>query len=230
MNNMHKDRHRHADLRQSHDTYPAAWISGTRRWMDLLKPYLDKSSNVYHVLPTPNPIPCTWDPTITLDYGINCFCFAGDGPMLLVYRLELRRAAPEQRYFVRRLHAGAVLLRRRNVFTNPVYYVDYRHAGGTFNVAYCDGRVENRSDTAGWDSDARSELVTKIPVCANTFNGSSDDDATCQAPLDRRGGHGDGVDGDGFTAGEGPAIVGPAPEYKRSPAARSPMGPCTNKR
>ena len=138
----------------AHDTYPAAWISGTVRWMDQLKPYVDKSSNVYRCPSDPNPIPCTWDPTITLDYGINCFCFAGQGQCFWYTVKSYAVRHPSNVILYADCTPGLYYCGGGGVFANPVYYVDYRHMGGTFNVAYCDGHVENRSDTAQSDWDA----------------------------------------------------------------------------
>jgi type II secretory pathway pseudopilin PulG len=57
--------------------YPPAWQNEKCRWMDLLKPYLDKKCYVYRCPADRQQIPVAWDPEIVLSYGMNCFNFAG---------------------------------------------------------------------------------------------------------------------------------------------------------
>ena len=52
----------------------------SRRWMDMLKPYLEKNSSVYRCPATSTRFPCTWDQTIILSYGINIFNFQTTTP------------------------------------------------------------------------------------------------------------------------------------------------------
>ena len=42
--------------------FPPAWQSSQCRWMDLVKPYIDKKSSVYLCPVDPEKIPLTWDP------------------------------------------------------------------------------------------------------------------------------------------------------------------------
>ena len=57
---------------------PPVYINATCRWMDLIKPLIPKQSGAFRCPADPNAIPCTWDPQITLSYGINSFNFAGN--------------------------------------------------------------------------------------------------------------------------------------------------------
>jgi hypothetical protein len=59
-------------------SYPPAWIDSTTRWMDLLKPFIGKTSGVYLCPSDLKKIPVTWDTNIFLSYGINTFNFAGN--------------------------------------------------------------------------------------------------------------------------------------------------------
>ncbi|MGC8991846.1 MAG: DUF1559 domain-containing protein, partial [Verrucomicrobiia bacterium] len=60
------------------DSYPPAWTDSATRWMDLLKPFIDKSSGVYLCPSDPKRIAVVWDSEIFLSYGINTFRFADE--------------------------------------------------------------------------------------------------------------------------------------------------------
>ena len=61
-----------------YNTYPQAYVNSTRRWMDQLKPYMEKDTFAYRCPSDTKQIPCTWDKTIILSYGINVFNFHDD--------------------------------------------------------------------------------------------------------------------------------------------------------
>ena len=135
------------------DAYPAAWVNSTTRWMDLLKPYITKDDTVYRCPSDPQQVPCPYDPTITLSYGINCFEFS-DQAHCFWYKVNCRNVT----------HTSAVILYADATpgnywcgggrFSDPVPGVDYRHLGGTFNAIYCDGHGETKTTTtqADWDA------------------------------------------------------------------------------
>ncbi|MGO9115096.1 MAG: type II secretion system protein [Thermoguttaceae bacterium] len=136
------------------DAYPPAWVSGTCRWMDLLKLYVIKSDTVYRCPSDPKQIPCTYDSTITLSYGINCFLFT-DQAHCFWYTVDCKNVT----------HTSAVILYADctpgdywcgggGTFSDPVPGVDYRHLGGTFNAVYCDGHAETLTNTTQTDWDA----------------------------------------------------------------------------
>ena len=103
----------------AHDSYPPAWTSSTCRWMDLLKPYIDKQCNVYRCPSDPKQIACTYDPSITLSYGINVFNFVDDAHCFWyeVWSWDVKNPRPGD--LVCRLHAGPLLVRRRKHVLRP---------------------------------------------------------------------------------------------------------------
>jgi prepilin-type processing-associated H-X9-DG protein/prepilin-type N-terminal cleavage/methylation domain-containing protein len=141
------------------DRYPSAWNQGgngtTNRWMDYLKPYLDKKLHVYQCPSDPKKIACKYDRDIILSYGINISKFK-DNAHDFWY--------PVKSYDV--VHPTQVILFADCTpgkyycgidpppFSEPVMYVDYRHAGSTFNAVYCDGHVETKKGTTQTDWDA----------------------------------------------------------------------------
>jgi prepilin-type N-terminal cleavage/methylation domain-containing protein/prepilin-type processing-associated H-X9-DG protein len=143
------------------DHFPAAYDSTTtpgtvRRWVDMLKPYLSKSSSVYRCPCDFDKIPCTWDQTIILSYGINIFNFHNDNAHCFWYPFvrsyDVR--APSRVILFADCTPGKYYCGSGSRFTDPVPNVAYRHLGGTFNVVYCDGHAESRTDTVQSDWDA----------------------------------------------------------------------------
>jgi len=141
-----------------HDKYPAAWLhapDGTiRRWMDCLKPYLDKKLSVYTCPSDPQKIPCIYDPDIILSYGINVSMFADPAHDFWypVWSYDVHH--PQQVILLADCTPGEYFVYVYPPFQEPVNLVDYRHPGGMFNAAYCDGHAETKSDTtqADWDA------------------------------------------------------------------------------
>jgi prepilin-type N-terminal cleavage/methylation domain-containing protein/prepilin-type processing-associated H-X9-DG protein len=136
------------------DNYPPAWVNSTCRWMDLLKLYVMKSDTVYRCPSDPKQIPCTYDPTITLSYGINCFLFK-DQAHCFWYTVNCRSVTRTSAVI---LYAdctpGDYWCGGGGTFSDPVPNVDYRHLSGTFNAVFCDGHGETMSTTtqADWDA------------------------------------------------------------------------------
>jgi prepilin-type N-terminal cleavage/methylation domain-containing protein/prepilin-type processing-associated H-X9-DG protein len=147
--------------------YPPAYYKdgkGTKhRWMDYLKPYLEKGSSVYLCPGDDKQIACTWDSEIVLSYGINLYLAkSGD------YDHYFWGSKPDgQKYAVKscNVHYPSRVI----LFTDctpgyyycgdgtngiPVSYVAYRHLDRTYNAAFCDGHVETKTDTvkADWDA------------------------------------------------------------------------------
>ena len=152
-----------------HDFYPAAYDDKTTpghliRWMDRLKPYMNKKSKLYRCPNDQDAVPLSWDPEITLSYGMNVWNFHNDKATCFWYATPKRgRYGGVNSYDVR--HPGQVILFANctsgnyycgsgATFRDPVPYVAYRHLNGTFNAVYCDGHAESRTDTtqADWDA------------------------------------------------------------------------------
>ncbi len=133
---------------------PPAWINSTCRWMDLLKPYLPKSSGVYLCPSDRKRIALSWDPTITMSYGINTFNFAGQAYCFWygVNFSEIRH--PSATIFIADCTPGKYYCGGGGTFSDPVVDVDYRHNGRSFSALYCDGHVESKTRTAKNDWDA----------------------------------------------------------------------------
>jgi prepilin-type N-terminal cleavage/methylation domain-containing protein/prepilin-type processing-associated H-X9-DG protein len=143
------------------DHFPAAYDSTTtpgtvRRWVDMLKSDLSKNSSVYHCPSDFDKIPCTWDNTIILSYGINIFNFHNNNAHCFWYPFvrsyDVR--SPSRVILFADCTPGKYYCGSGSNFTDPVPNVAYRHLGGTFNVVYCDGHAESRTDTVQSDWDA----------------------------------------------------------------------------
>ena len=142
--------------------FPQAYDSSTGktlRWMDFLKPYISKGCSVWRCPRDPVQKPYSYDPEITLSYGINLWRIPGytDNAHYFWY--------PVSRDAVHRT-SGVILVGDCTpgkmqcgndvaTFGNPIQYVDYRHANKCFNVVYCDGHAEARTDTVQSDWDAK---------------------------------------------------------------------------
>ena len=136
------------------DAYPPAWTNSTCRWMDLLKQYVTKSSNVYRCPSDPLKIPCTYDSSITLSYGINCFLFL-DQAHCFWYTVPRRNVTRTSGVILfADCTPGNYWCGGGGMFSDPVPGVDYRHLGGSFNAVYCDGHGETRTNTTKTDWDA----------------------------------------------------------------------------
>jgi prepilin-type processing-associated H-X9-DG protein len=141
--------------------YPVAYDASTGvtlRWMDLLKPYISKGCSVYRCPDDPLQKPYSYDPEITLSYGINLWRIPGYTNKAHYFWYPVRRED------IRRT-SGIILIgdctpgkmqiaNDVTEFNNPIQYVDYRHANNTFNVVYCDGHAETKTDTVQLDWDA----------------------------------------------------------------------------
>jgi prepilin-type N-terminal cleavage/methylation domain-containing protein/prepilin-type processing-associated H-X9-DG protein len=138
----------------AHDSYPPAWINGTRRWMDLLAPYITKKSEVYQCPLDDKRIAVTWDPDIILSYGINTFRFKDEAHCFWYKVSSFNVRRPGQVILFTDCTPGLYYCGGGGTFRDPVSNVDYRHPGGVFNAVYCDGRAEARTTTvqADWDA------------------------------------------------------------------------------
>ncbi len=135
------------------DTFPPAWLDSTCRWMDLIKPYAEKTSGLYSCPTDPQRIPCTWDPEIILSYGINTFRFSQNEHCFWYTVQASAVARPASTIIFADCTPGLYYVGGGNNFSEPVNHVDYRHNDG-FNAAFCDGHVEWRSKTTKdeWDA------------------------------------------------------------------------------
>lgn len=137
-----------------HEKYPRAWVNDTCRWMDLLKPYLSKKSRVYQCPADFESVPLSWDPEITVSYGMNVFRFADDSHCFW-YTVGMDAVrSPGQVILFADCKPGKYYCGGGGRFQEPVPSVAYRHMNNTFNVIYCDGHGEVRSDTVQDDWDA----------------------------------------------------------------------------
>ena len=139
---------------QDYGGYPPAWQGSTCRWMDLIKPYLEKKSYVYRCPCDRVQTPLPWDPDITMSYGMNCFNFSDNAHCFWYGVKEGAVASPGSTILFSDCNPGLYYCGSGGSFGEPVKYVAYRHVDGTFCVAYCDGHAETRSATtkADWDA------------------------------------------------------------------------------
>ena len=134
--------------------YPQAYVNSTCRWMDQLKPFQENDTHVYRCPSDPKQIPCTWDQTIILSYGINCFNFYDNAHC---FWYPVRRVCVQSTSHVILFGdctPGNYWCGGGGMFSDPVPSVNYRHLSGTFNAVYCDGHVETKTTTtqADWDA------------------------------------------------------------------------------
>lgn len=135
-------------------SYPPAWIDSTTRWMDLLKPFIGKTSGVYLCPSDLQRIAVTWDTNIFLSYGINTFNLSGrDYCFWHGVRADTVRR-PSNTIIFADCTPGKYYCGGGSSFTNPVVDVDYRHSKKSFVAAYCDGHVEVKTTCtqAEWDA------------------------------------------------------------------------------
>lgn len=126
-------------------SYPPAWIDSTTRWMDLLKRQIAKPSGVYLCPSDRKRIAVTWDPDIFLSYGINTFNLSGRDRCFWYGVKTSNVRQPSRVILFADCTPGKYYCGGGSSFTNPVVDVDYRHAGGSFVAAFCDGHVENKT-------------------------------------------------------------------------------------
>ncbi len=127
-----------------------------RYWMDDVMPFLENNVNAFVCPDDTARKPFKATSTLVLSYGINSFRFSDEGhcfwysvPLASVHatsRVILLADCLPQKFYV----GGGT------TFSEPVTNVSARHAG-SFNVAYCDGHVETRSETTQNDWDASQE-------------------------------------------------------------------------
>lgn len=135
-------------------SYPPAWIDSSTRWMDLLKPFIAKSSRVYLCPADEKKIAVTWDPEIFLSYGINTFRFADQGSCFW-YGVKVQRIQrPSQIILFADCTPGKYYCGGGGTFKEPVVDVDYRHPRKSFTAVFCDGHVEVKTKThqREWDA------------------------------------------------------------------------------
>jgi len=137
----------------THNKYPQAWVSSTCRWMDQLKPYLENNLSVYRCPSDNKAIPCTWDQSIILSYGINVFKFKDEAHCFWYSVYSPNVQSTSQVILVADCTPGKYYSGSGSTFSTPVANVDYRHSNG-FNVVYCDGHVETKTDTTQREWDA----------------------------------------------------------------------------
>lgn len=141
-----------------YDYYPPTWKNGTCRWMDLLKPYLDKKCDVYRCPEDRQQIALPWDPDITMSYGMNTFNFAGNRYCFWygVAAGDVKR--PSRVILIADCTPGKYYCGGGRKFKDPVTDVDYRHAGGAFCAVFCDGHAEALTATTqnDWDASLRN--------------------------------------------------------------------------
>ena len=135
-------------------SYPPAYINASTRWMDLIKPFIGKSSGVYLCPADLQKIPVTWDTNIFLSYGLNVFNFAGNESCFWYGIKESRVHFPSATIIFADCTPGKYYCGGGSSFTNPVVDVNYRHPKKGFVAAYCDGHVEAETITAKdlWDA------------------------------------------------------------------------------
>jgi len=134
--------------------YPPAYINSTTRWMDLLKPFIGKTSGVYLCPSDQKQIRDNYDTNMFLSYGINTYNFAGNA-YCFWYGVQASNVRhPSNTIIYGDCTPGDYWCGSGSSFTNPVPYVDYRHAKNGFVAAYCDDHVEYKKITTKdeWDA------------------------------------------------------------------------------
>jgi prepilin-type N-terminal cleavage/methylation domain-containing protein/prepilin-type processing-associated H-X9-DG protein len=134
--------------------YPPAWSGASVRWMDQLKPYLSKGSDVYRCPSDDQGVPLPWDPQITMSYGMNCFNFKDNRHCFWYGTAVIAVKRPGQTVLLADCTPGTYYVGGGKQFAEPVKGVDYRHTGGSFNVLFCDGSAGNLTEATQEDWDA----------------------------------------------------------------------------
>jgi prepilin-type N-terminal cleavage/methylation domain-containing protein len=136
------------------ESYPPAWVDSTTRWMDLIKPCLDKKSGVYLCPSDLKQIAVTWDPDIHLSYGINTFRF-GDQAHCFWYGVKAGAVPrPADTIIFADCTPGKYYCGGGSTFKEPVPDVDHRHPKNSFVAVFCDGHAETKTKTQQSDWDA----------------------------------------------------------------------------
>jgi prepilin-type N-terminal cleavage/methylation domain-containing protein len=135
-------------------SYPPAWIDSTTRWMDLIKPCLDKKSGVYLCPSDLKQIVVTWDSEIHLSYGMNTFRFADQAHCFWYGVRASAVLRPADMIIFADCTPGKYYCGGGNTFKEPVVDVDYRHPKKSFVAAFCDSHVEIKTKTQQSDWDA----------------------------------------------------------------------------
>ncbi len=135
-------------------TYPPAYVDAETRWMDLIKPLLDKRSDAYLCPADRERIAVTWDPSIHMSYGLNAFRF---GAQAQCFWYPVRVAAvrrPAATILCADCTPGNYFCGGGSRFEQPVPGVAYRHPGGRFGALFCDGHAALLGDTRQehWDA------------------------------------------------------------------------------
>lgn len=134
--------------------YPRAWWSAEKRWMDAVKPFVSKKSDVYRCPSDPKQIPVAWDATIILSYGINTFCFADQGSCFWYGVKADRVRRPAGVIVFSDCTPGKYYSGGGSSYIEPIPDVDYRHPGKSFHVAFCDGHAQTLRNSKRFDWDA----------------------------------------------------------------------------
>jgi prepilin-type N-terminal cleavage/methylation domain-containing protein/prepilin-type processing-associated H-X9-DG protein len=134
--------------------FPPAWINSTCRWMDLVKSYADKTSNLYRCPSDAKQIACTWDPDIILSYGVSTFNFKDNAHCFWYGVMASDVCRPAGTIIFADCTPGLYYCGGGSTFTTPVPYVDCRHLNGTFSTVFCDGHAAPESITTQLDWDA----------------------------------------------------------------------------
>jgi prepilin-type N-terminal cleavage/methylation domain-containing protein/prepilin-type processing-associated H-X9-DG protein len=135
--------------------YPPAWVNDQCRWMDLIKPCVAKTSEIYRCPTDDQCIPLPWDTSIIMSYGMNCYNFSNNNNYCFwygVYDQAVKR--PAQTILLADCTPGQYWVGGGRTFNDPVSGVDYRHADGSFCALFCDGHVESVTSTTQsyWDA------------------------------------------------------------------------------
>jgi len=131
---------------------PLVWQSSTCRWMDSIKPYIPKNSPVFWCPSDSKKIPCEYDPSIVLSYGVNSFNFGANCFWYGVRLVNVPR--PSGTILIADCTPGNYWCGGGSNFTSPVVGVDYRHQGNSFCAVYCDGHAAQLTQTTQQDWDA----------------------------------------------------------------------------
>lgn len=152
-NNFHQIGIATQNFINTYNNYPQAYVNSTCRWMDQLKPFLEKDTYVYRCPSDPKQIPCTWDKTIILSYGINTFNFQ-DQAHCFWYPVRSNCVQSTSHVILfADCTPGKYYSGGGSIFSTPVPNVDYRHSGSA-NILFCDSHVETRIDTTQREWDA----------------------------------------------------------------------------
>ena len=139
------------------DYFSPIYVSGSIKWMDLLKPHAGESPGVYQCPCDLIKTPYTTDPTITLSYGMNTYNFVGGvpgRPWCFWYGVKSNKVDRPSEIIIFADCQSTYYVGSGAAFQNPVQKVDYRHVGGTFTAGFCDGHVDIRRLTGQKEWDA----------------------------------------------------------------------------